>query len=60
MVRADVDRYDSDCNSKDLSKHDFLGSVEVSLGEIVASSPLKKPVKGPRPNAGFAYLQFLA
>ena len=28
--------YDSDSNSSDLDKHDFLGSCECSVGEIVA------------------------
>jgi len=30
--------YDADDNSSNLNNHDFIGSIECSLGEIVAAS----------------------
>lgn len=44
--------YDVDCASPDLSKHDFLGSVECTLGEVVSSVRLERRLKGPRTNCG--------
>jgi len=40
--------FDSDSNSKQLSNHDFLGSVQMALGEIVSApdSLLQRPLKG--------------
>merc|ERR1712241_1667667 len=32
-----LDLYDRDSKSEDLSKHDFLGSTSLCLGELVAS-----------------------
>ncbi|XP_061085182.1 copine-8-like isoform X1 [Conger conger] len=42
------DLYDVDCNSANLSKHDFLGQAFCSLGEVVGSvgSRLEKPLGG--------------
>ncbi|CAG5957582.1 unnamed protein product [Menidia menidia] len=42
------DRYDLDCKSDNLSKHDFLGQSFCTLGEIVGSlgSRLEKPLIG--------------
>ncbi|ESO82328.1 hypothetical protein LOTGIDRAFT_198063 [Lottia gigantea] len=44
--------YDVDSNSADLSKHDFLGSIECSLGEIVSANKLQKSLRGPKKNSG--------
>ncbi|XP_067931223.1 copine-8-like isoform X1 [Watersipora subatra] len=44
--------YDVDSNSPDLSKHDFLGTMECSLGEIVSAGRLKRALKGPKANSG--------
>ncbi|XP_033626686.1 copine-8-like isoform X1 [Asterias rubens] len=46
--------YDVDCKSHDLKKHDFLGSAECTMGEIMGSSgcKLKKPLKGPKKDSG--------
>uniref|UniRef100_A0A914WI52 Copine-3 n=1 Tax=Plectus sambesii TaxID=2011161 RepID=A0A914WI52_9BILA len=44
--------YDVDSNSRSLQDHDFLGSLECSLGEIVSSQKLHRPLKGPKPNSG--------
>ncbi|XP_077983479.1 copine-8-like isoform X2 [Glandiceps talaboti] len=38
--------YDVDSNTDDLSKHDFLGDVQCSLGEICSSRRLELPIKG--------------
>ncbi|KAM9705303.1 copine-8-like [Menidia menidia] len=42
------DLYDVDSNSANLSKHDFLGQAQCSLGEVVGSlgSRLEKPLGG--------------
>ncbi|XP_052284363.1 copine-8-like isoform X2 [Dreissena polymorpha] len=45
--------YDVDSTSADLSKHDFLGRIECSLGEIVSSGThLKRRLTGPNINKG--------
>ncbi|KAF6031304.1 CPNE9 [Bugula neritina] len=44
--------YDIDSQSADLSKHDFLGTMECSLGEIVSAGRLKRALKGPKANSG--------
>ncbi|XP_073475795.1 copine-8 [Aquarana catesbeiana] len=49
------DLYDVDCKSPNLAKHDFLGQMFCTLGEIVGSqgSHLEKPVTGiPGKNCG--------
>jgi hypothetical protein len=45
-------RYDIDSNSRNLKDHDFLGSLECSLGEIVSAQKLHKPLNGPKSNSG--------
>lgn len=45
--------YDIDCESADLSKHDFLGRMECTLGEIVASGTrYTQRLTGPKINRG--------
>ncbi|XP_076448583.1 copine-8-like [Babylonia areolata] len=44
--------YDVDSESPDLSKHDFLGRTECTLGEIVASNKLVKRLTGPKKDSG--------
>ncbi|CAH8573025.1 unnamed protein product [Dicrocoelium dendriticum] len=45
--------YDVDCSSDILSKHDFLGNCEATLGEIASSGKIKKPLKnGPADYCG--------
>ncbi|XP_070574911.1 copine-8-like isoform X2 [Ptychodera flava] len=38
--------YDVDAKSDDLSKHDFLGEVQCSLGEVCSSRRLDLPIQG--------------
>ncbi|KAJ7998892.1 hypothetical protein DPEC_G00209690 [Dallia pectoralis] len=51
------DLYDVDSKSPDLSKHDFLGQVFCTLGEIVGSpaSRLEKPLGKPCVKTAFIY-----
>lgn len=51
--------YDIDSNSPDLRKHDFLGKIECSLGEIVAAGKFKRPLKGPKTNSGHIISKFI-
>ncbi|KAK3608098.1 hypothetical protein CHS0354_004755 [Potamilus streckersoni] len=45
--------YDVDSKSADLAKHDFLGRMECTLGEVVSSgSRFMKKLIGPKPNSG--------
>lgn len=44
--------YDVDSSSARLSDHDFLGRLECTLGEIVASGSIDKPLQGPTRNNG--------
>ncbi|RUS84077.1 hypothetical protein EGW08_008189 [Elysia chlorotica] len=44
--------YDVDSASADLSKHDFLGRAECTLGEVVSSNKLTKPLNGPKKDSG--------
>ncbi|XP_050412535.2 copine-8 [Patella vulgata] len=44
--------YDVDCKSPDLSKHDFLGSTECTLGEIITSNKIAKRLAGPKKDSG--------
>ncbi|XP_013408869.1 copine-8 isoform X2 [Lingula anatina] len=44
MLRFEV--FDVDSKSADLSKHDFLGRMECSLGEVVSAGRLQKPLTG--------------
>jgi len=45
--------YDADSKNPDLSKHDFLGSMECNLGEIVSSNRYQKYLQqGPSKNRG--------
>ncbi|VDO87098.1 unnamed protein product [Heligmosomoides polygyrus] len=47
--------YDIDSESKELSAHDFLGSIECELAEIVSNRPFTKPltlVIGPKRYSG--------
>ncbi|XP_038067397.1 copine-8-like isoform X1 [Patiria miniata] len=46
--------YDVDSKSQNLKKHDFLGKLFCTLGEIMGSSgcKLKKPLSGPAKNSG--------
>nr|KAG5706039.1 hypothetical protein BaRGS_028148 [Batillaria attramentaria] len=46
--------YDVDSPSHRLDQHDFLGSMEITLGEIVGSpgSKLEKPLRGPARDNG--------
>ncbi|XP_076063953.1 copine-8-like [Oratosquilla oratoria] len=39
--------YDLDSNNPDLSNHDFLGSMECTLGQLVSSCEFKKPLIDP-------------
>jgi len=48
--------YDVDCDSPDLSKHDFLGSTQCSLGEIVSSVRLERPLQSPHHRGGMIIL----
>ncbi|XP_074644535.1 copine-8-like isoform X2 [Tubulanus polymorphus] len=50
--RLKFELYDVDSKSHDLSKHDFLGSMECTLGEIVTTNRLQQPLKGPKVNSG--------
>ncbi|CAL8071929.1 unnamed protein product [Calicophoron daubneyi] len=45
--------YDVDCQSDSLSKHDFLGNCEATLGEIASSVKIVRQLKnGPSHNCG--------
>jgi copine 5/8/9 len=44
--------YDVDSESPDLRKHDFLGSMECTLGEVVSLNRLQRPLRGPRQDSG--------
>lgn len=44
--------YDVDSESHDLRKHDFLGSMECTLGEVVSLNQLQRPLRGPKPDSG--------
>ncbi|XP_060079148.1 copine-8-like [Ylistrum balloti] len=45
--------YDVDSKSADLSKHDFLGGMECSLGEIVsAGTKMSRRLQGPKKDSG--------
>ncbi|PVD25046.1 hypothetical protein C0Q70_15543 [Pomacea canaliculata] len=44
--------YDVDATTADLSKHDFLGRAEFTLGEIVSSNKLAKKLIGPKKDSG--------
>lgn len=46
--------YDVDSNSSRLDAHDFIGRLEITLGEIVGSpnGVLTRPLKGPVPKNG--------
>ncbi|CAL1529087.1 unnamed protein product [Lymnaea stagnalis] len=44
--------YDVDSSSSDLSKHDFLGRTECTLGEVVSSNKLTKQLIGPKKDSG--------
>ncbi|XP_005099340.1 copine-8 isoform X1 [Aplysia californica] len=44
--------YDVDSASSDLSKHDFLGRMECTLGEVVSSNRLNKRLTGPKKDSG--------
>ncbi|XP_041349780.1 copine-8-like [Gigantopelta aegis] len=44
--------YDVDSNSADLSKHDFLGRMECTLGEIVSANKLVRNLRGPKKKCG--------
>lgn len=44
--------YDIDSESKELSAHDFLGSIECELAEIVSNRPFTKPLTGPKRYSG--------
>ncbi|XP_041453953.1 copine-8-like isoform X2 [Lytechinus variegatus] len=45
--------YDVDSKSHDLKKHDFLGKMECTMGEIMGSGGrLTRPLKGPRKDCG--------
>ncbi|KAK0064073.1 copine-8 [Biomphalaria pfeifferi] len=44
--------YDVDSASADLTKHDFLGRVECTLGEVVSAAKLSKLLDGPKKNSG--------
>lgn len=44
--------YDIDCPSPDLRKHDFLGRMECTLGEIVAQGKFERPLIGSPTNTG--------
>uniref|UniRef100_A0A3B4C1C4 C2 domain-containing protein n=1 Tax=Pygocentrus nattereri TaxID=42514 RepID=A0A3B4C1C4_PYGNA len=56
------DLYDVDSKSPDLSKHDFLGQMFCTLGEIVGSpaSRLEKPLGGGKCGRDSATMQFCA
>ncbi|KAL8581960.1 hypothetical protein ACOMHN_027942 [Nucella lapillus] len=51
--------YDVDSPSHQLDQHDFLGCVELTLGEIVGSpgSKTEKALRGPAPNSGKIYIR---
>lgn len=44
--------YDVDSNTPDLTKHDFLGFMTCTLGEIVSAGLLKRNLNGPKKNSG--------
>ncbi|CAH1784993.1 unnamed protein product [Owenia fusiformis] len=44
--------YDVDSKSRDLSKHDFLGKMECTLGEVVTHARLQKRLQGPKKDSG--------
>lgn len=53
MRNITFSRYDIDTDSPDLKQHDFLGSLECTLGEIVSRGKLERPlVGGPKQNFG--------
>ncbi|XP_014674843.1 PREDICTED: copine-8-like [Priapulus caudatus] len=44
--------YDVDSASRNLREHDFLGSLECTLAQVVTEAVLRKPLQGPMKNSG--------